>query len=45
MKARDVTSAVVSVSPETPTSVIAEILRDNAISAMPVVVDGAGVAN
>jgi CBS domain-containing protein len=36
MKARDVTSAVVSVSPETPTSVIAKILRDNAISAMPV---------
>jgi hypothetical protein len=28
MKARDVTSAVVSVSPETPTSVIAKILRD-----------------
>jgi CBS domain-containing protein len=45
MKARDVTSAVVSVSPETPTSVIAKILRDHAVSAMPVVVDGAGVAN
>jgi CBS domain-containing protein len=42
MKARDVTSAVVSVGPETPTSVIAKILRDHAISAMPVV-DGAGV--
>jgi CBS domain-containing protein len=44
MKARDVTSAVVSVSPETPTSVIAKILRDHAVSAMPVV-DGAGVPN
>ena len=43
MKARDVmTSAVVSVSSETPTSVIAKILRDHAISAIPVV-DGAGV--
>ena len=42
MKARDVmTSAVVSVSPETPTSAIAKILRDHAISALPVV-DGAG---
>jgi CBS domain-containing protein len=42
MKARDVmTSAVVSVSPETPTSEIAKILRDHAISAMPVV-DEAG---
>jgi CBS domain-containing protein len=34
----------VSVSPETPTSVIAKILRDHAVSAMPVV-DGAGVPN
>lgn len=42
MKARDVmTSAVVSVSPETPRSAIAKILRDHAISAMPVV-DEAG---
>src|SRR6516165_6411236 len=42
MKARDVmTSAVASVSPETPTSAIAKILRDHAISAMPVV-DEAG---
>jgi CBS domain-containing protein len=42
MKARDVmTSAVVSVSRETPTSEIAKILRDHAISAMPVV-DEAG---
>jgi CBS domain-containing protein len=42
MKARDVmTSAVVSVSPETPISAIAKVLRDHAISAMPVV-DEAG---
>jgi CBS domain-containing protein len=42
MKARDVmTLAVVSVSPETPTSAIARILRDHAISALPVV-DEAG---
>ncbi|HEY1431662.1 MAG TPA: CBS domain-containing protein [Stellaceae bacterium] len=42
MKARDVmTSAVVSVSPETPISEVAKILRDNGISAVPVV-DKAG---
>jgi len=42
MKARDVmTSAVVSVSPETPMSQIAKILRDHGISAVPVV-DNAG---
>jgi CBS domain-containing protein len=42
MKARDVmTSAVVSVSPETLASIIAKILRDHSISAMPVV-DEAG---
>jgi len=42
MKARDVmTSAVVSVSPETPMSEIAKILRDHGISAVPVV-DNAG---
>src|SRR5271170_1993797 len=42
MKARDVmTSAVVSVGLDTPTRQIAQILRDNAISAVPVVdVDG-----
>lgn len=38
MKARDVmTSAVVSVGPDTPTREIAKILRDNGISAVPVV--------
>jgi CBS domain-containing protein len=42
MKAHDVmTSAVVSVSPETPISEVAKILRDNGISAVPVV-DRAG---
>jgi len=38
MKARDVmTSAVVSVGPDTPTREVAKILRDNGISAVPVV--------
>ena len=42
MKARDVmTSAVVSVGPDTPTREIAKILRDHGISAVPVI-DAAG---
>jgi CBS domain-containing protein len=41
MKARDVmTSAVVSVGPDTPTREVAKILRDNGISAVPVVDTG-----
>ena len=38
MKARDVmTTAVISVSPDTPTSEVARILRDHRISAVPVI--------